>query len=95
MKKVTLTLMSNTYDDLGRLQSKSAHGFATNKLTYSYNIRNWLNGISGTRFTQNLYYNTGNGVASYNGNISSMTWQAGGEGTTRGYKFTYNGLPST
>ena len=31
-------------------------------------------------------------MASYNGNISSMTWQVGGEGTARGYKFTYDGL---
>ena len=51
-----------------------------------------MSGISSTRFTQNLYYNSGNGTARYNGNISSMTWQAGGESTTRGYKFTYDGL---
>lgn len=89
---VKVTLFANTYDNFGRLSTKSLHGSATNKLTYSYNIRSWLSGISSTRFTQNLYYNSGNGTASYNGNISSMTWQAGGEGTTRGYKFTYDGL---
>ena len=89
---VKVTLITNTYDDWGRLSSKSAHGNATNKLTYTYNIRNWLSSINSTRFTQNLYYNTGIGTARYNGNISSMTWQAGGEGTMRGYKFTYDGL---
>ena len=80
------------YDNFGRLQSKSLHGSSTNKLTYAYNVRNWLTGISGTKFTQNLYYNTGNGTARYNGSISSMTWKAGNESTVRGYKFTYDGL---
>ena len=87
-----VTLVNNVYDDLGRLQSKSLHGSAVNKQTYAYNIRNWLTGVSGSKFTQNLYYNTGNGVAKYNGSISSMTWKAGNESTVRGYKFTYDGL---
>lgn len=88
--KITLAL--NTYDNLGRLWTKSLHGSAANKLTYTYNIRNWLTGINSTPFTQNLYYNTGNGTARYNGNISSMTWKVGNESAIRGYKFTYDGL---
>ena len=87
-----ITLADYAYDNLGRLQSKSLHGSATNKLTYAYNVRSWLTGISGSKFTQNLYYNTGNGTAKYNGSISSMTWKAGNESTIRGYKFTYDGL---
>ena len=87
-----VTLVNNVYDDLGRLQSKSLHGSAVNKQTYAYNIRNWLTGVSGSKFTQNLYYNTGNGVVKYNGSISSMTWKSGNESTVRGYKFTYDGL---
>ena len=87
-----VTLVNNVYDDLGRLQSKSLHGSAVNKQTYAYNIRSWLTGVSGSKFTQNLYYNTGNGVVKYNGSISSMTWKAGNESTVRGYKFTYDGL---
>ena len=87
-----VTLVNNVYDDLGRLQSKSLHGSAVNKQTYVYNIRNWLTGVSGSKFTQNLYYNTGNGVVKYNGSISSMTWKSGNESTVRGYKFTYDGL---
>ncbi|WP_373179684.1 DUF6443 domain-containing protein [Bacteroides uniformis] len=85
-----ITLADYAYDNLGRLQSKSLHGSATNKLTYAYNVRGWLTGISGSKFTQNLYYNTG--TAKYNGSISSMTWKAGNESTIRGYKFTYDGL---
>ena len=87
-----ITLADYAYDNLGRLQSKSLHGSATNKLTYAYNVRGWLTGISGSKFTQKLYYNTGTGTAKYNGSISSMTWKAGNESTIRGYKFTYDGL---
>ena len=87
-----VTLASYAYDNLGRLQSKSLHGSAANKQSYTYNVRSWLTGISGTKFTQNLYYNTGTGAVKYNGSISSMTWKAGNESTIRGYKFTYDGL---
>jgi RHS repeat-associated protein len=87
-----MTLAAYAYDNLNRLQSKSLHGSTTNKQTYAYNVRSWLTGISGTKFTQNLYYNTGVGTAKYNGSISSMTWKSGNESTVRGYKFTYNGL---
>ena len=87
-----VTLASYAYDNLGRLQSKSLHGSAANKQSYTYNVRSWLTGISGTKFTQNLYYNTGTGAVKYNGSISSMTWQAGDESTVRGYKFTYDGI---
>ena len=85
-------LVSCTYDDLGRLKIRTPHGIASAKLTYDYNLRGWLTAISGSKFSPNLYYNTGNGTPCYNGNISSMTWQTGGETTTRGYKFTYDGL---
>ena len=94
----TVTLYDATYDKFGRLYQKRHHVSYTQKptyadsLTYAYNIRSWLTGISGTKFTQNLYYNTGIGAAKYNGSISSMTWKAGDESTLRGYKFTYDGL---
>ena len=87
-----ITLYDATYDNFGRLLTKQYHGTSTNKLTYAYNLRSWLTGISGTCFTQNLYYNTGVGTAKYNGSISSMTWKSGNESTVRGYKFTYDGL---
>lgn len=88
--KVTLATM--VYDNLGRLSSKSLHGSATNRQSYAYNIRNWLTGITGSGFTQSLYYNTGIGTPCFNGNISSMTWKAGAESTIRGYKLTHDGL---
>ena len=88
----SITLYDATYDNFGRLLTKQYHGTSTNKLTYAYNLRSWLTGISGTCFTQNLYYNTGVGTAKCNGSISSMTWKSGNESTVRGYKFTYDGL---
>ena len=87
-----VTLAAYAYDNLGRLQSKSLHGSDADRQAYAYNVRGWLTGISGTKFTQNLYYNTGNGPAKYNGSISSMTWKAGTASTVRGYKSTYDGL---
>ena len=57
-----ITLADYTYDSFGRLSTKSLHGSAANKLTYAYNLRSWLTGITSTRFTQNLYYNTGLGT---------------------------------
>ena len=88
----SVALYDLSYDRFGRLSGKSFHGRTSSPITYSYNLRGWLTGISGSQFSQNLYYNTGNGTACYNGNISSLTWQAGGEATPRGYKFTYDGL---
>ncbi len=89
----TVTLVNNSYDDLGRLSSKSLHGSSSDSLAYTYNVRSWLTGITGTKFTQNLYYADGtNTTKCYNGNISSMTWKAGDESTIRGYKFSYDQL---
>ena len=87
-----VTLAGYEYDELGRVKARTLHGNAANRQAYAYNIRGWLTNISGNRFMQNLYYETGSGTPAYNGNISSMTWRAGSEGTMRGYKFAYDGL---
>ena len=84
-------LYSNGYDGYGRLQKRS-YNANVYSASYAYNIRNWLTGISGSKFTQNLYYHTGNGAPCYGGNVSSMTWKSGNESTLRGYKFSYDGL---
>ena len=81
-----VTLASYTYDNLGRMVSKKLHGSQTQ--SYTYNIRNWLTGISSNSFTQNLTYN--NGTSGYfNGNISGMNWTA--NGASHSYSFTYDG----
>ena len=88
----TVTLYEAFYDDFGRLSAEQYHGTVANRLSYAYNVRGWLTDITGSKFSQNLYYNTGAGTPRYNGNISSMTWKSGNESTVRGYKFTYDGL---
>jgi RHS repeat-associated protein len=90
----SIRLSHLSYDALGRLSGKAFHG-ATNPMyeqTYSYNIRNWLTGISGDLFNQQLYYNTGSGTLYYNGNISRMTWQTNGDTNTHSYNFAYDQL---
>jgi RHS repeat-associated protein len=85
-----VSLISYGYDELGRLQTKTYHGTYT--ASYGYNVRDWINSINGSKFSEDLYYNNGVGTIYYNGNISSMTWKAGDETTVRGYKFTYDNL---
>ena len=87
----SVLLLEHTYDELGRLQTdKLDNGiYAT---AYAYNIRNWLTGIEGGKFSQSLHYTDGLGVPCYNGNISSMTWKSGAGATPRGYKFSYDRL---
>ena len=87
-----VTLANYTYDTLGRQSTKKLHGSSTNTLTYSYNIQNWLTGISSGKFTQTLIYN--NGVTGFNGNISSMnsTTYVGNDAISHTYAFTYDGV---
>ena len=85
-------LLSNSYDEIGRLQKQSK---ATETSVYTYNVRDWLTGISGNFFSETLAYNTAVGgispqVASYSGNISAMQWKAGMEKVMRGYQFRYD-----
>uniref|UniRef100_UPI00291C5567 RHS repeat domain-containing protein n=1 Tax=Bacteroides bouchesdurhonensis TaxID=1841855 RepID=UPI00291C5567 len=89
-----VTLVDNTYDEVGRLKSDARNGNAKLKTEYAYNVRSWTKSITGTLFSQTLNYQeaiTGNAPC-YNGNISSMSWKAGGETSPRGYRFTYDGL---
>ena len=48
--------------------------------------------IESPLFKEELHYTDGTGTPRYNGNISSISWKAGEEQTTRGYRFTYDGL---
>lgn len=86
-------LSANTYDELGRLQSKTFHGNSSMRTTYTYNIRNWLTRLSGNAFKQSLYYNAtfGGAPKCYNGNISRIEWNLG-TGLQQSYDFTYDGL---
>jgi RHS repeat-associated protein len=92
-----VTLVSNSYDPLGRLQTKTLGG--VDATSYTYNVRSWISAISGNRFTENLYYNQNtanlaNFTACYNGNIAGMQSNIPSEylGYNRGYTFGYDGL---
>ncbi len=90
-----VTLVTNTYDELGRLLTKNLGG--ADVTTYAYNVRSWTKDITGSRFTENLYYNANtanlpNFTPVYNGNIAGMQWSVAGESENRAYSFTYDGL---
>ena len=78
------------YDKLGRLKRlERIHGKDSVITENAYNIRSWLTGIdSNAGFVEQLHYVDGLGDPCYNGNISSMTWEA--DGVKRGYKFMYD-----
>ena len=85
--------LSYDYDELGRLTGITrSNGSKSLTTTNQYNLRGWLTASVNPLFTQHLYYTNGTGTPCYNGNISSMTWKAGKEATTHGYRFTYDQL---
>jgi len=93
----TVTLVANTYDELGRVATKNLGGVDTT--TYSYNVRSWTTDIVGTRFSENLYYNVNKAnvpvfTPCYNGNIAGMQWTVPSENLnyTRTYNFVYDEL---
>ncbi|WP_160119375.1 RHS repeat domain-containing protein [Bacteroides faecalis] len=89
---VSATLSYN-YDELGRLTSVTRSGGSKSLTTTNqYNLRGWTISTQSPLFSQRLYYTDGKGTPCYNGNISSMTWKAGNETVTRGYRFEYDPL---
>jgi RHS repeat-associated protein len=88
----TVTLASNTYDELGTLSTNNRHNGADLQ-SYVYNIRNWPTKITSGSFEENLYYNKdvpSGATANYNGNIAYSTWTY--NGVNKGYSYVYDGL---
>ena len=90
-----------TYDDMGRVKTKKVGGIET--ATYTYNIRNWLESRTGSKFEEKMTYtnNMKSGGKNYfGGNIASLTWKAPTPTLTnditnadiRGYAFEYDAL---
>ena len=84
------TIINNTYDELGQLESKGVGGIAASPLQtvdYTYNIRGWLKQINDVEqlgndlFSFKINYNTKDIIGSqlyrplYNGNISETIWK--------------------
>jgi len=90
-----IALSVNNYDELGRISAKVLGN--VDATTYAYNVRSWTTDIIGTRFSENLYYNSGtlNGATPrYNGNIAAMQWSVANDNLNyrRAYSFTYDDL---
>jgi len=90
-----VVLVSNEYDELGRLKSNNRNGNPNLKTDYTYNVRSWVKSIVGPLFNESLYYNerrpNGTNVSCYNGNISGIDWNVSGD-KARGYNFSYDNL---
>lgn len=81
-----------TYDDLGRVTNINRPvDNGKGNLAYEYDIHGWLNHISSDAFSEEIYYNDGDGTPLFSGNISSVSWGNGGT-PNRGYKYTYDSL---
>ena len=90
-----VVLVSNEYDELGRLKSNNRNGLSNLKTDYTYNVRSWVKSITCPLFNVSLYYNerrpNGTNVSCYNGNISGIDWNVSGD-KARGYNFSYDNL---
>lgn len=88
-----VVLVSNEYDELGRLKSNSRNGISNLKTAYTYNVRSWVKSIAGPLFNEILYYNdrrpNGTNISCYNGNISGIDWKVASD-KYRGYNFSYD-----
>lgn len=76
-------LVSNNYDELGRILNSTPNSQASLTTNYTYNIRSWINTIKSTHFNQTLDY-------TYNGNIKTQEW--GQASKVRKYTFAYDNL---
>ena len=88
-----VTLVKNTYDDLGRLSQITRHGNMDLQTTYKYNVRSWLQRISTSNlFNMSILYNESSTdrTPCYNGNISGIIWKS--DSKSRGYNFKYDGF---
>ncbi|MFY0592017.1 DUF6443 domain-containing protein [Roseivirga sp.] len=95
------TIVTNTYNDLGQLESKTLGNPSSplETLNYAYNVRGWLEGINedyvtngtgGHYFGMDLSYDFGFDVNQLNGNIAGVKWRSASSGDQRAYGFDYD-----
>lgn len=97
------TIAASTYDELGQLQRKRLNVTGTSTqldtITYTYNIRGWLQGINkayvnatGTTnyFGEELSYDYGFTRNQYNGNIAGAKWKGANDGIARAFGYSYD-----
>ncbi|MCM1503125.1 MAG: RHS repeat-associated core domain-containing protein [Bacteroidales bacterium] len=86
-------LLSNAYDNIGRLSNVQRGNSSSLAESMTYNIRSWLLTSSSELFSQKLYYNiprTGSSAPCYNGFVSSFEWKSRGDAFTRAYDYGYD-----
>ena len=86
-----ICLISNTYDELGRVSDRQVHDLAALSLNYTYNIRSWLMNIKGNLFSQSLEYVDGS-YGRYSGDITGVSYRYGLEQTEYSYDLEYDML---
>lgn len=99
------TIVDNSYDNLGQLESKGVGGKSSNvnrlqEINYTYNVRGWLKGINdvstlGTDlFSFKINYNKvdHSGTKLYNGNIAETEWKTQNDNILRHYVYSYDAL---
>ena len=93
-----VTLVSNTYDALGRLAANSVNngGIST---AYAYNVRGWVQSVTNAHFYEWIHYQDApsGGIPCWGGGISGITWLQreslkAATSVENQYKFSYDGL---
>ena len=81
-----------TYDEFCRLNTKQLSSCETT--TYLYNLRGWLRDLSGSMFSEILYYDQPNagGTARFNGELSEIRYKTTPNTGFDRYIFRYDGL---
>ncbi|SFC36315.1 RHS repeat-associated core domain-containing protein [Flagellimonas taeanensis] len=92
-----VTLVENTYDDLGQLEKKKVGG-GLQTVDYTYNVRGWLKQINNPSslgsdlWAFGINYNEG-ANPQYNGNVSGTSWRSSNTDTSlRSYTYFYDPL---
>ena len=93
-----VVLISNTYDEVGRLASCAVNDGGSNT-SYVYNVRGWMQSVINNHFYQWLHYQDApaGGTPCFNGNISGITWlqresMKAATSAESVYRFQYDGL---
>jgi RHS repeat-associated protein len=99
----TKTIGTYSYNELGQMKTKSLG--ALDVLTYTYNIRGWMNSInkpylaantsasvpsSGNYFGLELNYDYGFNQSQLNGNIAGAKWKSAGDQFARAFGYDYD-----
>ena len=77
------------YDEINRLKS-IVRPDKVGRITYDYDLHNWIKKIETNSFKEYLYYADGTSRPCFNGNISSMRWENKNYQPIRAYNFYYD-----